>query len=234
MRLLFALWVCAASLRADAQPDPLATTAAQAHYDAGRTYFEQNDLRRALTEFRAAQHDDDRPALDYNIALCWEGLGDAARAAAHLRRFVARATGPVDNAALQARIAALEARTGELELRSRTPAIGVSIDDEPLEGTVVRLTAGRHRVSATQAGHYHRVTEVEVLAGQRRIVEIAALDAPGPTDEDRRRRRRALAIGLGVAGGVIVVAAAVTLGVVLSGQARDAYVGNLGPIVVSP
>jgi hypothetical protein len=214
-------------------PDALSTSAARAHYDAGRAYFEQGDYRRALAEFQSAQHDDDRPALDYNIATCYEHLDDPARAVRHLRRYLERESSIPERPALEDRITALAARTGELELRSLIPGVIVTVDGEAeAPGAVVRLSAGAHRVVATKEGYYGRSIEVVVVAGQRGLAEV---DPIVPAEQASRRRRRLLAIGLGVAGGALLVGAAVTLGVVFGTRAREApYVGNVGVLVVNP
>lgn len=212
----------------------LATQAARAHYDAGVVYYEGGDARRALAEFLAAQRDDDRAALDYDIASCYERLGDPARAARHLRRYLDRDGRALGRAELEARIRQHEQQVGELHVRTSPAGARVTIDGDPADvadGSVVRLSAGTHHVTAAREGHVPASVDVVVTRGAR---SDAFIDL-GVAVSDRRRKRRALAIGLGLTGGVLIVGTAVVLGVVLGTRSRDEpYVGNVGVITVNP
>jgi len=214
--------------------DAAVTSAAPAHYDAGRTYFQAGDLRRAIVEFRAAQRDDDRPPLDYNLGICFERLGDAARAVDAFRRFLARQAEVPERASLEARIAALEKRVGALTLVSRTPDTRFTVDDEtvlvPDDGSL-RLTAGRHHIVASKDGYSSHALDVTVVAGARVDAELT-LVSPA---EIAKRRRRTLAIALGTTGAIIAAGIAVGLGVYFGDKAQPhPYQGNVPAIVVNP
>lgn len=211
---------------------PLLSQAAQAHYDAGRTYFAQGDAQRALVEFRAAQRDDDRPALDYDIGLCLERLGDAAGAIAAYQRYRARATAAGEQAELTVRLAGLERRVGELELVTRLSDVRVTLDERPLSvppGGVLRVTEGGHRLLAAKEGYLSHSVDVSVIAGRRQRVELDPIPASVPV------RRRGLALGLGVGAGVVVVGLAVGLGVFFGTRGSTTpYEGNVPAITVNP
>jgi tetratricopeptide (TPR) repeat protein len=213
---------------------PLATQAARAHYEAGVVYYQQGDPRRALAEFLAAQRDDDRPALDFDIASCYERLGDPARAAQRLRRFLERDPSVPDRSLVQARIARLEESLGELRVRASPADVTLTLDDDttPLPiGSVVRVGAGRHQVSATREGYLPRGIDVVVTRG---ALTEGFIDL-GPPPAEHRRKRRALAIGLGIAGGALVIGGAIVVGVVLGTRGRlEPFVGNVGVITVNP
>ena len=233
MRLVL---LCALALVCGAaHADPaLSVQAAQAHYEAGSTYFEQGDLRRAIVEFRAAQRDDDRPALDRNLGVCYEHLGDAARAVYHFRRYLDRSPASDERAELERRIATLLVHTGRLAVRTSTPDAHVTLDDEPIALPLTEdlvVTGGPHRLVATREGALGHSVEVQIVDGTRTEV---AIDPVVPVAAPRRKRH-GLAIGLGVAGGAVLIGTAVVLGVVLGTRdQRSPYVGNLGVITVAP
>jgi len=208
----------------------LSTQAAQAHYEAGSVYYEQGKYERAAEEFLLAQRDDDRPALDYNIGVCWGKLGDAVRAAAAYRRFLARSSQTDKRAELEATIATLEARTGELVLRTRVSGARLTLDNRAVDaGVPVRVNTGAHELGAAKEGYRSATASITIAAGAH---EEASLD-PIASKSSSASRRRALAIGFGV-GGAVIVGTAVALGVVFGTRGFDTHPTSLGPIVVRP
>jgi tetratricopeptide (TPR) repeat protein len=83
-RLLWIVCVCLV-------PRLVLADAAQArvHFDRGRTYFEVNDYRKAIAEFKAAHIEKPDPAFLYNIAECHQRLGEASEALLFYQRFLA-------------------------------------------------------------------------------------------------------------------------------------------------
>lgn len=215
-----------------AQPEPNLTTASRAHYDAGRAYFAQGDTRRAIDEFRAGQRDDDRPAFDYNLGVCYEKLGDAARAVAAFRRFAARSPQQTAETHLDERIAALEPRVGLVVVTSRTDGIQLTVDGERAslgEERMLRLTAGTHHFAASREGYLRKEGDVVVTGGGSTTVDLTLELAGARTN----RKLRKLALGLGIAGGIVVVGLAVGLGVGLT-RPEAITPGNVSAITVHP
>jgi tetratricopeptide (TPR) repeat protein len=68
---------------------------ARIHYDRGRTFFEVDEYRKAIAEFKAAHLEKPDPAFLYNIAECYRRLGDVSEALQFYRRFLA--TAPPDD-----------------------------------------------------------------------------------------------------------------------------------------
>jgi tetratricopeptide (TPR) repeat protein len=64
---------------------------ARAHFERGRTYFEVDEYRKAIAEFKAAHIEKPDPAFLYNIAECHRRLGEVAEALQFYRRFLATA-----------------------------------------------------------------------------------------------------------------------------------------------
>ncbi len=194
-----------------AEPPPSAgeLTAARGHFQAGQVYYEQGDYRRALIEFREAAADADRPELDYNLAMTYERLGDAARARRSYQRFLERAPTTADRVVVEARIAELDPKIGSLVIVSKVGGATFRLDDEPVQpealGQPIFVTAGHHRLVASKDGYSSRAIEVELVG---RFTTRVALD---PT----RSGRAKIAIAVAVS---VVAATAVVLGAVLGAK----------------
>jgi len=72
-----------APLSASAQTD-----AGRIHYQAGAADYESGDYSHALAEFQRAYELSQRPALFYNISLCYQQLGDAEHTVEYLERYL--------------------------------------------------------------------------------------------------------------------------------------------------
>jgi tetratricopeptide (TPR) repeat protein len=64
---------------------------ARAHFERGRTFFEVDEYRKAIAEFKAAHIEKPDPAFLYNIAECHRRLGEVSEALLFYRRFLATA-----------------------------------------------------------------------------------------------------------------------------------------------
>ena len=62
---------------------------ARAHFERGRTFFEVDEYRKAIAEFKAAHIEKPDPAFLYNIAECYRRLGEVSEALQFYRRFLA-------------------------------------------------------------------------------------------------------------------------------------------------
>jgi hypothetical protein len=216
------------ALAGNAVADDHAVEAARAHYQAGKAYYAAGELRRALTEFAAASGDADRPELEYNIGLCYERLGDAARAAASYQRYIDRAAPGEEVNALKARLPALLARTGKLSIVTRVPGAVMQLDDERLAPALlsapITVTAGAHVLRASKEGMFTHTEAVQVIAGQATEVEID----PRSSARTARRHLPGWAIGL-ITTGCLLVAGGVTAGAVVGTRHGNGdYVGNTG------
>lgn len=61
---------------------------ARLHFERGKTYFEVDDYRKAIEEFKAAHVEKADPAFLYNIAECYRHLGETREALVFYRRFL--------------------------------------------------------------------------------------------------------------------------------------------------
>lgn len=86
---------------------------AKQHYELGKTYYEQGAYDKALEAFEQSYAYSKKPALLYNIAKCYETLGQLEQAIANYRRFLTE-RGSSDPT-IKARIHNLENRLKEQE-----------------------------------------------------------------------------------------------------------------------
>src|SRR3954471_6400336 len=96
---------------------------ARAHFDKGRTFFEVDEYRKAIAEFKAAHIEKPDPAFLYNIAECYRRLGEVPEALQFYRRFLA--TTPPDDKTRPA----VEQRVVDLKTVAEEPKVGAT---EPL------------------------------------------------------------------------------------------------------
>jgi tetratricopeptide (TPR) repeat protein len=84
---------------------------ARAHFDLAKRYFEVNEYRKAIAEFKLAHIEEPDPAFLYNIAECHRHLGEAPDALVFYRRFLllSPASAPA-RASVEKRIVELQAR----------------------------------------------------------------------------------------------------------------------------
>src|SRR5678816_1796385 len=68
---------------------------ARVHFERGRTFFEVDEYRKAIAEFKAAHIEKPDPAFLYNIAECHRRLVEVPEALQFYRRFLA--TAPPDD-----------------------------------------------------------------------------------------------------------------------------------------
>jgi tetratricopeptide (TPR) repeat protein len=82
---------------------------ARVHFDRGRTFFDVEEYRKAIAEFKAAHIEKPDPAFLYNIAECHRRLGEVSDALAFYRRFLAvTPTGDKTRPIVEQRIAELK------------------------------------------------------------------------------------------------------------------------------
>ncbi len=109
---------------------------ARLHFQVGAEYFETGDYRDAIREFERALQLSERPRMHYNIAGCYERLGQPAEAADHLALYLDAIEDIPNREALTRRLENLRERARELEAEAARaePAVdelGEPPDEEP-------------------------------------------------------------------------------------------------------
>ena len=84
---------------------------ARAHYQAGVKFYASGDFRGAIREFSAAQQLVPADLNNYNLALCYDKLGDAEPAIQYYRAFLDKQPGTDKRAEIEASVSRLEAAT---------------------------------------------------------------------------------------------------------------------------
>jgi tetratricopeptide (TPR) repeat protein len=113
MRSLFILLVAlvAASPRvAVAQALDPDEEAARRHFERGLTHYDAGEYQAALDEFDAVKRFHDSPALDYNIARCYDRLERYQEAVTYYERYVSQKPDAADAPTTRERIVTLRAR----------------------------------------------------------------------------------------------------------------------------
>jgi hypothetical protein len=242
-RIALFMLVLGLASAARAEDDSAEKAQARLLLSQGNAYFERGDLRAALVNFRAAYTAYPSPKLLVNAAAAERELGDIAGAATDLRHFLDDASD--DDQALVERARAdlktLERRVARVGLNGWPARSSLEIDGRAARDPTY-VKPGPHTVKAQSAGGGELQKEIDVSAGD--VVELpppavppsrvvlGPLIAP-PTGSDQvehRSNRRALAIGLGVTGGVLLVAAGLTVGLYFyfANQPGQALKGPLG------
>src|SRR3954467_9763011 len=93
---------------------------ARVHFEKGRTFFEVDEYRKAIAEFKAAHIEKPDPAFLYNIAECYRRLGEVPEALQFYRRFLA--TTPPDDKTRPA----VEQRVADLKTVTEEPKVGAT------------------------------------------------------------------------------------------------------------
>lgn len=172
----------------------LAVSAADATVEAkelarqGQQAFKEGKYREAAARFEAALSLRPRPGLQFNLARCWEALGESAKAARAYREYLRLAPDAADRPAVLASVAALDAQLAKagltpvvIRLRPDT-ALGALDGAAPRPGPLyAEVSAGAHVLVAEGPG-LERL-ERRVVAEGRLVeleVEVPALRPAAP------------------------------------------------------
>jgi tetratricopeptide (TPR) repeat protein len=132
---------------------------ARAHFDRGRTFFEVDEYRKAIAEFKAGHIEKSDPAFLYNIGECYRRLGELPEALQFYRRFLATAA-PDDKTRpiVEQRIADLKTVADEPKVAPTEPPPGdvaLSAPDDTSAAPVL-LVGEPAQPSAPRSSFYTR------------------------------------------------------------------------------
>ena len=94
---------------------------ARAHYERGVELFNQSQYKAAIAEFAAADGIAPSPILEYNMALCYERLGDRSEALRRYRLYLKRVPEAKNRAVVEQKIAQLEKAMRDESVRPKEP-----------------------------------------------------------------------------------------------------------------
>ena len=164
-------------------PDP--TAEAKAHFKKGTDLYRQARYREAIAEFQAAYKLRPHGVLQFNIAQCYEKLGDIPAALTSYHAYLREVPGAEDRDTVERAIANLEARlaaTGvqQILVYSEPAGAEVLVDGQSRGRTPfsIVLPHGTHVVSLVRAG-YETVTREVALAPDRSLqLDVALVKGP--------------------------------------------------------
>jgi hypothetical protein len=82
---------------------------ARSHYGKGKALYESGDYKAAIAEFAAADSIEPAPLLEFNIALCYERLGDSKEAVRRYRVYLERKPNAANRGEVEIKVKRLEA-----------------------------------------------------------------------------------------------------------------------------
>jgi hypothetical protein len=181
---LLALAVPAVALADDA-------SRAKELFAAGQKLYKADRYAEAIVKFEAAYAAKPHPVIYFNIARCYEQLGDAPKAIKAYKDYLRLSPEAKDRAAVNESVAALERKVTEkaivrLTVMTDPPGARVDIDGKPASGSppMAELQAGVHKVLVSQDGYEKVERTVTTSAGQAVDLNISLkkldLGAPPP------------------------------------------------------
>jgi len=166
---------------------------AAAQYEDGVAAYKAGRFEEAVSLFLAADRLAPSAVLSFNVARGYEKLGSSARALAYYRDYLRRDPAAANRAAVQQRIAELEAllkARGEQQLTvlSVPEAASLTIDDRALGPTpwTGELSPGAHRLVLSRPGYRDEMREFELNPDS--ALEIAIALQPESTPKEAAPR----------------------------------------------
>lgn len=147
-----------------------AKSEARDHYKAGVRFYSQGDYKAAIREFSSAQQKYPADLNNYNLALCYDKLGDAEPAIQYYRAFLDKQPTTDKRAEIEASISRLEAAQARINAKKEAEA--------------------RKAEAARKAAEEKRLAE-EQAAAERAAAEQKRLEEQRLADEEKRRREDA-------------------------------------------
>jgi tetratricopeptide (TPR) repeat protein len=204
------------------EPAPAGTDLelAKAHYRTGEIYYDRGRFHDAAREFEEAYRLSQRGDLLYNMGKSYDGAGDHAKALGAYRRFLEAVPGSPDKPKIEARVTALQGLVGRVTINASVDQASVELDDK-LVGTTplpapIEVNPGGHRVTVTREGYRTwrgsfvaaPGAPVTVTAPLESLIKVVEVEKKAPPVPVYKRW------WLWTAVGVVLVAGAVTAGVV--------------------
>ncbi len=196
---------------------------ADAHYKRAVGLFNEADYGVALIEFKRAYEIAPAFQVLYNIGETYYQLQDYAGALRTLEKYLADGGDKVPaerKAEVTKELEKLRLRTAKVEIVIAEPGVDISIDDVAVGKTplaeALLVSAGRRKITATQAGHPPVVKSMDLAGGDSVKVTFDLAATPAPTGAPAPEGRDypiwpwigtgVLAVGAGVVGGLALAA----------------------------
>jgi hypothetical protein len=155
------------------------TSSARQHFNLGRDLYRQARYLDAIAEFRAAYKAKPHPVIFFNLAQCYEKLGDTANALKNYREYLRQLPQAEDRGRVETVIQNLAIRLKEgaiqpLIINSSPPDATVLVDGEAVGSTPVKreTKAGTHLLEITLPDYLPLTREVETSAEHATQVDL--------------------------------------------------------------
>jgi hypothetical protein len=185
----------------------------------GNQAFEAGDFAAALLHFQKAYEAYPSPKILVNLGETHRAREDWVQAVLHYERFL-RERGPDEHMVkeVESRIAELNEKVGRIEVAAENAS--ATVDGEAVEGPLVVVAPGEHRLVVRREGHLEFTRTVSVSAGETERVEVqlVAMAAGGAADEEAITEKWWFWTGAGV---VAVAVVGVVLGIALNTGGDD-------------
>jgi len=128
---------------------------ARVHFERGRAFFEVDEYRKAIAEFKSAHIEKPDPAFLYNIAECHRRLGEASDALVYYRRFLATAasadkTRPiVEQRIAELKTVADDAKTPAPDAPPAVAGPDLALNGQPASGDAAALVIDKPAAAPT-------------------------------------------------------------------------------------
>jgi tetratricopeptide (TPR) repeat protein len=129
---------------------------AKRHFARGSAFYDAKSYREALDEFIAAARVKPGPALEYNIARCYDRLEEWANAIKHYELYLAETPNAADTDEVHVRMVALKKRLDEIHSAVVAP---------PPETTVLPLVMDDHVQAVRPVDEHPRRRTAAIVAG---------------------------------------------------------------------
>lgn len=144
-----------------ASPAHATTTAvARQHFMQGQAFYKQAHYDEAIREFQAAYDARPHPAVLFNLAQCYEKLGDTASALKDYREYLRQVPDAEDRAAVETIVANITAHLKDtaiqmFSIQSVPPGANLIMDSEPAGTTPVKMDVkgATHHLRFVLAGY---------------------------------------------------------------------------------
>lgn len=161
-----------------AESSGAAPSEARQRFDRGLALYEALDYLGALAEFERAYELTQHPTVLYNVALVHAKLGNAVEVLEAVETLRARGLselGQERRARLERTYAEQAARVGTIAFTANIPDLVVQLDHVDVPAGKLehlRLTAGRHVVSAFAPGYAPKSLAINVMGGTHRVIPL--------------------------------------------------------------
>jgi hypothetical protein len=171
--------------RPNKAPTKRALRQAAKHFDQGQKHYGAGRYAEAIKAFTEAHRLAPHHSALFNLARCYENLGDRARAIEHYRKALALATDPSKRADIEFRIRRLRSRPVKVFVSSRPSGAAVTVDGRAsAEGqptpAVVTLPPGEHVLLLRKEGHHLAARRIVVQMDRDLTVDVKLRPLPAP------------------------------------------------------